>query len=292
MIPYVVERVEFPPASVFQEISEMCIQVFFNEDNTTNEDETRTKEKKQFFTKEWQLAYLRRLQYSDLRTKTFMRLSPKMAMFAARRVEPESTSDSQKQQREVINDRSKILNPQRLPPSANGSYVAGEIIGFCEIALRRIGLPASEEDRVVLDAGETVVVSTEGGVVPYRPFLTNLAVTKYARKSGVGSALLQTCENTIVSSWNASEILLQVEDDNTKAIEFYLKRGWKEIFADPTTKRYDTNGFFLREIRSTKVCMRKSLIKERAKVGGGSVSNMAKDFVESISNLFFVRNEQ
>ena len=67
-----------------------------------------------------------------------------------------------------------------------------------------------------------------------RPVLTNLSVRYEARRSGVGSKLVQACETRVLSQWNLHEIILEVEDDNELARDFYKRRGYKVLFEDPT----------------------------------------------------------
>lgn len=43
------------------------------------------------------------------------------------------------------------------------------------------------------------------------------------------------------------------------AIKFYDRRGYKAVFSDPASRRYETSGLFVRNVRSTKICMRKKL---------------------------------
>jgi ribosomal protein S18 acetylase RimI-like enzyme len=102
-------------------------------------------------------------------------------------------------------------------------------------------------------------------------------VVEGARGSGIGSELLDASVRA-VRNWNANhtEIVLQVEEDNPIAIQFYKRRGWEFVFADPTCRRYDTSGIFLRETRVTKYAMVKRLDDE-------DVGN--RDEIEKASNL-------
>ena len=111
----------------------------------------------------------------------------------------------------------------------------------------------------------------------------------YARRSGVGSKLLDAAESA-VRNWNAghTEIVLQVEEDNTNAIQFYKRRGWDFVFADPTCRRYDTSGFFLRECRITKYAMIKRLDAITPDATNDSdESDSTTSFIEKFMNSFF-----
>lgn len=118
-----------------------------------------------------------------------------------------------------------------------------------------------------------------------------MAVDPKFRESGIGSKLLSLCEETILSDTaysysssycdddnvdddtfenNNKELYLQVEEDNKRAISFYLKRNYETIYSDPTTRRYDTNGLFLRNLRSTKITMKKILQQQQEELEEGT----------------------
>jgi len=57
----------------------------------------------------------------------------------------------------------------------------------------------------------------------------------------------------------SGKVILLVDEDNTNAIQFYDRRGYQAVFSDPASRRYETSGLFVRNVRSTKICMRKKL---------------------------------
>lgn len=253
-------------------------------------------------------------------------MSPfKSDMFIAREVMRVSSDKAKRNKWEIIDDTdtSNIYNSNILSRNneAGYHYVKGQVIGFCEVSARRIGLilPADEiqqyvdnkvkqeneksnvngENKEPLTNGDTgtdtstsTTDTTNGGITtPLRPLLTNLAVKKLARRSGVGSELVNTCEDAITSEWDPpySELVLQVEEDNPNAINFYKKRGYKVMYADPTTRRFDTTGLFLRKVRATKVCMRKSLNEKRARLGAADdVNKWNLNIAKSVKGLLQV----
>ena len=77
-------------------------------------------------------------------------------------------------------------------------------------------------------------------------------------------------------------MVLQVEEDNTDAIRFYKKRGWTFLYADPTCRRFDTSGFFLKESRITKYAMVKQIRTNN------DAENATKSPVERLKNMWFV----
>lgn len=59
------------------------------------------------------------------------------------------------------------------------------------------------------------------------------------------------------------QIVLQVEEDNPNAKRFYENRGYQVVFSDPTCRRFDASGVWVKKVRATKVCMRKDLAMKR-----------------------------
>jgi ribosomal protein S18 acetylase RimI-like enzyme len=245
--PFIIEKVGTrTKESIFQEISEMCIDVFFNDDEGP------------YITpwKQLQLSYLRNLQRSDLLNR---KCSRKFVndMFVARRVLPATNKVDLKAP--LILDTSTICNVDEDVED----YVKGEVIGFCEVTERHFGLGPPYDD----NAREAI----KDGVSLMRPVLTNLAVHPSFRKGGVGSRLLETCEQTVANDWTKCEIILEVEEDNPGALEFYLRRGYSVVFEDPTSRRFSTNGLFVNKEKCTKICMRKGLrVEEKSSSSLGS----------------------
>lgn len=256
-IPFVIQPLaDQPPQRIYQEISRMCIQAFFN-DGPSNRLIP--------FWKELQLRYLRALQQSDLKIRR--QRNPKSnVMFVARRVypaDPQSVKGAP-----LVLDNSEIYN---LPSPSSDDYVRGEVLGFVEVTLRPYGLGKAngleydddeEEDNDENGLVSSNAVSNEAPrlrTMPqtFRPILTNLSVQYEARQSGVGSRLMELCEQAVVQQFNKREVILEVEDDNFQGLRFYEKRGYKVIFEDPTSRRYDTSGLFLRQVRCNRKIMRK-----------------------------------
>lgn len=234
--PFVIERIgDNPSQSVFEETAKMCIDVFFNDDPNPNAP-----------WKQVQLSYLRNLQQSDLHNRKTSRRW-RNEMFVARQVVPVSKLDSNiALKKPILLDFDGVVNlPHNIHP--NEDFVKDQVIGFVEVTEKTFGLPENENSGTEL-----------------RPVLTNLAVHPSFRKAGVGSSLLQACEDIVAQEWHAhNEIVLEVEDDNPKALAFYQKRGYQVVFEDPASRRYDTNGFFLQKKQCTKICMRKILDQKR-----------------------------
>ena len=174
-------------------------------------------------------------------------------MFLAYTVEP-ALNDRYFRNQPIIMDNAEIYNlPNYL---SEEPFVRGEIIGFVEITQRPYGL-GLDEGRI----GPEVV----------RPVLTNLAVSRKARKLGIGSKLLDRCERHVVRNWNMKEIVLEVEDYNDGAVDFYEKRGYKILFSDPASRRFDVQGLVLRKVRCTRRVLRKVLALQRAQQASQSL---------------------
>ena len=228
--------------------------------------------------KKLQLGYLRGIQAGDLRMrKVFSGSRTKTEMFVARRVIP-MDSPEVAQTTPLIIDFAMIQN---LKIDKNTDYVRGEILGFCEVAERGYGLGDNDEPR-----GKTAIKKSQKPRT-VRPILTNLSVKTEARKSGVGGKLMEACEKA-VADWGGDEMILEVESDNERALEFYKKRGYGEVFTDPACRRFNTNGFFLTKERCAKICMRKvfedSSQQNPANSAVNDLSKMFQSFRETVFN--------
>jgi ribosomal protein S18 acetylase RimI-like enzyme len=142
-------------------------------------------------------------------------------------------------------------------------YVRGDLLGFVEITQRPYGLGKVDETQTAIprpnngmDWAPAIKVDE---LQTMRPVLTNLAVSKKARKSGIGSQLLAECERHVARTWSMKELILEVEDFNIKALDFYSKRGYQVMYSDPASRRYDVNGLLLKKVPCTREIMRKSL---------------------------------
>lgn len=119
----------------------------------------------------------------------------------------------------------------------------GEVVGFIEVG----AVPGTK-----YGMGDNIPESD------LRPVISNLAVAERARRYGIGSSLVEACEEE-AQKWGFSDMVLQVEEDNDLAREFYQARGFEALFADPAARRYDTSGFLLNNVRCTKLTLRKVL---------------------------------
>mmetsp|Transcript_11492 Transcript_11492/g.33870 ORF Transcript_11492/g.33870 Transcript_11492/m.33870 type:complete len:374 (-) Transcript_11492:108-1229(-) len=271
-IAFIVDRIEGRAEELIGSVSDMCIEVFFNKEGNLTP------------WKGLQLAYLRRMQYSDLRFRSLGATSKPGYMFVAREVVP-VRSEAEVTEDDLISDENSIQNVDVSNGEIRG-WTRGDVLGFVEITEKRFGLgeeydgadddtfesqrsgdasnanEVCSEEKVKL--GKTSGLGSDGSTV--RPFLSNLSVREDARRSGVGSALVESCEEAVLT-WpdkQYTEIVLQVEQDNPSAQLFYEKRGYDVLFADPACRRFDTTGFILRQVPTTKVAMRKDFSKNRA----------------------------
>ena len=221
-------------------------------------------------TKSLQLAYLRTLQSGDLQRRRERDGDDANAMFVARRLVPLHTNaqrDKYKSSPLVVeyNNAHNCQDLFRRNTNGNNSWgahghragvsddipdvVRGEILGFVEVTNRPFGLGGG-------GGGESITLA--------RPVLTNLSVCRDARRSGVGSCLLDMCEQYVATEWGQPEVVLEVEDDNEQAKDFYRKRGYDIVYTDHTARRYDLSGLWLREVRCRRLVMRKQLQKPEA----------------------------
>eukprot|EP00559_Dactyliosolen_fragilissimus_P009838 CAMPEP_0184855676 /NCGR_PEP_ID=MMETSP0580-20130426/837_1 /TAXON_ID=1118495 /ORGANISM="Dactyliosolen fragilissimus" /LENGTH=371 /DNA_ID=CAMNT_0027350241 /DNA_START=209 /DNA_END=1324 /DNA_ORIENTATION=+ len=295
-IPFIVERLEKVDKKDRNEISDLVIGVFFEEEAELNLSPEERKPLTPW--KVMQLAYLKNLQRGDLQGKRFeLGKGLSSDMFVAREVIVGNSSpyiiqrdDGYDESIDVINPNT-IINGQCLPKiealSEDLTYVRGKVIGFVDVTEKSYGLAGS--DLIVMEEKATINNLGKGNEADFnwdassktkenrsfRPILTNLVVSEDARKSGVGSKLVEICEDTVLNQWpsNHYEMILEVESENINAQRFYEKRGYKALFSDPTGRRYDTSGLLLSKVRSTKICFRKDLRLQKAKATSSMKGN-------------------
>lgn len=257
----------------------MCIDVFFNEQKDVSRNEEGKKQTPPW--KAMQLAYLRNFQEGDILARNAFNKDLLVDLIVARRVYP--ISDATYVNENLLYDESQIYNLENNWSGGRG-YAIGEIIGYSEVSEKNFGLGGNFDSDQRRD--------NKRNERP-RPFLSNLSVIEDARRSGVGSRLLDACEEC-VRDWNVpdyTEIVLQVEEDNLAAIQFYKRRGWEFVFADPTCRRYDTSVFFLKESRVTKYAMIKRLdaVTTGSNDGDGVNGDDSGLFMQKLRNSFFVQ---
>jgi ribosomal protein S18 acetylase RimI-like enzyme len=259
-IPFVIERVRDMGQNNMQayfEISKVCIEAFFNDSNETTSATP--------FWKSWQLAYLRTLQSADLERRR-RREGHSNIMLVARAVEPASLDRNHAHTPLLLDMRSVYnVNDQLRDNDNTVDFVRGDLLGFVEITLRYYGLGDSVETQ--------------------RPVLTNLAVVREARRCGVGSALVHACERAVRYDWPGhDELILEVEDDNEPARQFYERLGYQVVGSDPASRRYDTSGWWLQKVRCTRLILRKQL-DDGNKYSKKAVMDAASSVVEDTVNM-------
>jgi len=285
VIPFIVEELDYASRQDCEEISKLVVGVFFEE-----EAEKLESERNQGPITPWksmQLAYLKNMQYGDVKGRKFV--LPKTisnTMFVAREI---VAANGDEEEEPLIDDIKSVYNVKYL--DLNSKYKRGQVLGFVDVTEKNFGIATGEnEDGAIIgfgdeteleDGSSTPLRAKSNAKRPLRPVLTNLSVKEEARGSGVGSKLVEACEEVVMSSWQRKyfEMVLEVEKSNTAAQSFYDKRGYKALFADPTSRRFDTAGVFLRKVRTTKICYKKDLRLQRAKsaTAGGKEGSLFDD---------------
>ena len=296
-IPFVVQQlIGQPSKSDCDSISSLVISVFFQE------EAERLPERRSggSITKPLILAYLKNLQYGDVKGKKFMLGNGiNNSMFVARRIVPvveedeedglsmggsawEGLSMEEMMDEDVGGAFGGMIYNQDLLPQSEMGYVTQDILGFVDVTEKNFGLAGMEDEGNTLkkendgknddvDMGESMPPTKRNSATKrsLRPVLTNLSVKPEARCSGVGSALVDACESIVMDKWSRKyfEMVLEVEEENEGAQGFYEKRGYVALFSDPTSRRYDTSGLLLNNVRTTKICYRKDLTLKRAQQG-------------------------
>jgi len=249
--PFLIESITSTPGSgdaIYKSVANLCIDVFFKEQLDPSGKGNVN------LLKAWQINYLKNLQAADLERRR-NRCPDTNVMFLAYEVrETKGTSAALKQpllmddELECAHNFEEGFNNDKATMDSSSSYVRGDLLGFVEVTQRSYGLGNAVEG-----------ISFFSNEFQKRPVLTNLAVLKDSRKYGIGSKLLDRCEEHVIDEWNMKEIILEVEDYNGKGLEFYQKRGYEVLFSDPASRRYDIQGFWLNKVRCRRDIMRKSL---------------------------------
>lgn len=305
-LPFIVQQIKGQPTKGdADEISAIVISVFFQEE-AERLPENRSNGS---LTKPLILAYLKNLQFGDVRGKKYMLGSGiNNSMFVARRIVPTSASDFAEQSDSADTNLSLeeiaslgsigstqglIYNEDQLPPSEIG-YTTSDILGYVDVTEKNFGLPGdkssssddSQED--VIRSGDNIIFQSKKKTL--RPVLTNLSVKKEARCSGVGSALVDACESVVMdtSEWSRSyyEMILEVEEENEAAQTFYEKRAYKALYTDPSSRRFDTSGLLLSNVRTTKICYRKDLTRK------GAARSVSRQNGDEGVGMFFAKVRQ
>ena len=243
--------------------------------------------------KEAQISYLKMLQAGDLKRRR-QRYPKTNKMLIAYEVLPTSSNNSALWKRlPLILDLDQVQNLPSDIRHSGQEFVKGNLIGFCEITqrpyglgegdvengMKRIRVPVNtingDDDPAAAATGSTrqQMEQQRQQEMTMRPVLTNLAVSWKARKSGIGSRLVDECEKHVLTKWNLNEVVLEVEDFNNKALKFYKRRGYKVLFSDPASRRYDVTGLLLRKVRCTREIMRKPLSLQPTLIPPSPLSN-------------------
>jgi ribosomal protein S18 acetylase RimI-like enzyme len=221
--------------------------------------------------KECQISYLKNLQAADLeRRRNRCPVTNEMFLaYEVRKTEGMTEVLSQpllmdEELEAAYNLNNNKNNKNNLKNDDDTCYVRGELLGFVEITQRSYGLGEVAAAATIESSSSSPPLSNlmEGlssltKERQMRPVLTNLAVLKDSRKYGIGSKLLDACEEHIVDNWKMNEIILEVEDYNDGGLEFYKRRGYEVLFSDPASRRYDIQGFWLSKVRCRRDIMRK-----------------------------------
>jgi ribosomal protein S18 acetylase RimI-like enzyme len=259
------------------------------------------------FVKELQIGYLKNLQAADLRRRRerFKDTNEMFLAYEVKRVTGTSTAmltqpllldDELKNDVYNMDTKKRIIRNDDFDSDNDDYYVRGDLLGFVEITQRPYGLGSSstlessseEEEEEIVTTDEYSASLSGGGIIddrPMRPVLTNLAVLKGARRSGIGSKLVDACEEHVRKDWNMNEIVLEVEDYNTKGLEFYQKAGFYVLFSDPASRRYDIDSsLWLKKVRCRREIMRKVYSNRQLNLRE-SADNILRIMRETFENL-------
>jgi ribosomal protein S18 acetylase RimI-like enzyme len=283
VVPFMIEELTQAMArDASDDISDLVIEVFFEEEAELKEENRG----KMTPFKVMQLAYLKNLQNGDVKGKKFLlNRGINNSMFAARQIVPDYSGSKLKKGEQLdITTKNKNKNKDgellayttyntEYLPNDTDTFKRGPLLGFVDVSEKTFGLASDSKSQVDL-VNDDDNSSSPINERTLRPVLTNLSVYKDGRKSGVGSALVDACEDVVMTEWSTTydEMVLEVEEENGLAQQFYEKRGYVKLYSDPSARRFDTSGIILREVRTAKICYRKGLTLNKSSgsnSGGG-----------------------
>jgi ribosomal protein S18 acetylase RimI-like enzyme len=199
---FIIERFDWQNAEDFDEVSSLCIDVFFQEKAELGRNPPPMRNSysqaarnaiKDFFLS-FSLQHLKDLQQKDLSMrKQNLSKDERNEMLIARQVFPCSTYEGKKARKGkdfIVSSETRIYNGIDQKLGRDNKYILGDIVGFVEVTSKAFALGEGAD-------------FTDTGRVKQRPVLSNLCVRKDLRGSGVGSSLLEACENA-VTTWNPS----------------------------------------------------------------------------------------
>lgn len=270
-LPFIVQELSQNQARVASDaISDLVIKVFFEE-----EAELRAENRSKRGMTPWkvmQLAYLKNLQNGDVKAKKFMlNRNINNSMFAAFQIVPSYGSkikpiDEIDVENNNGDDNTDVIYNKECLPDDTDTFKLGPLLGFVDVSEKTFGLASDNKVIVEYDEEEVEGDGEKSKSPPMnektlRPVLTNLSVQEEARRSGVGSALVDACEQVVMTEWSTTynEMVLEVEEENELAQKFYEKRGYVKLYSDPSARRFDTSGIILKDVRTTKICYRKEI---------------------------------
>lgn len=256
---FVIREANFGDEEEVLEMSRLCTDVFYGDDDAGRFDGGGTKEDVEdggSLAKAWKgfkRGMMQKAQMLDMTIPT----GTKRSIFIARKVEKEEGGNN---------------NNDNLYRHDN---TEGEIIGYCEVVEERLDLRPGNNNSSINERRQNE--RERRRTARLRPVISNLSVRENARRCGVASDLVEACEEAVRSSWRLespssssssmtrmhNEVFAQVEDGNVAAKKFFGRRGYVEMFADPTCKKVVLDGsLFPREVTLTKVTMSKSIYLE------------------------------
>lgn len=200
-VQFIIERFDRENAYMFNEVSNLCITVFFQEkaeldrnispSSLSRNSYSQAKDALNSLILSFPLRSLKDLQQKDLSMrKQNLSEDESNEMLIARQVFPCSATDNFSKRTSkgfVFSNETKIYNPNSNIVAEDINYILGDIIGFAEVTSKTFALGEGSD-------------FTDTGRLKQRPVLSNFCVKREVRGSGVGSALLGACEK-VVTTW-------------------------------------------------------------------------------------------
>lgn len=154
---------------------------------------------------------------------------------------------------------------------SKGSGASEEFLGFAGLEIvpdlrKYLGLSQFDFNEKVLGQSEGEWDPSEAtmpGVV-----LGNLVVTQSTRGRGHAQHLIRSCE-ALARSWGQGELWLSVEENNSRAISVYRKKGFVPV-CNRQSMAIKANEIQIKTVKVREICMRKPIAGALAPIAEGA----------------------
>lgn len=129
------------------------------------------------------------------------------------------------------------------------------IVGYVQLSNAQISSTEYNEFFMKGQIPHEVKLSNDDAFI-YLPKISNLVVAEQYRGCGVGKRLVNM-SIAKAKDWGFNQVILEVQEDNTAALNFYISMGFDRLYKDAQGERFEFNGLYFNRLREPKIVMRK-----------------------------------